>query len=426
MPHKEKKMAEKIGFLGKLAVGALALGAALSACDNGTTPENAPKKADGQEGGKKTTKTYQTAGLHVNEADAAELSVSGLAASLAWIKTNAVENGVYDIVLGADETLTTQTIDNAALKSKSGVTIRLSGLGQERTIQLSGKGNLFNITADSVTFILGNNITLKGVSSNNRSLVRMYHTDSATTAQRQLIMESGAKITGNKAGSSSSGGGVCVSYGTFTMNGGKIYDNSPSSSGTGGGVYTSDGPFTMNGGEIYDNSSSSGIGGGVYVSGPFTMNGGEIYDNSSSSFAAAAAGGGVYASDGPFTMNGGKIYDNSSSSSSFSFSSYGGGVYVSGPFTMNGGEIYGNTASFSSSYGGGGGVFASSTFIKKGGVIYGYSSGEAKSNKVVQSGVIIQTGGGHAVCAGSKRRETTASSGVNMDSTKSGVAGGWQ
>jgi hypothetical protein len=84
----------------------------------------------------------------------------------------------------------------------------------------------------------------------------------------------GGEISGNT--SSSSGGGVYVSSGTFfTMNGGEISGNTAS---YGGGVYVSSGTFTMNGGEISGNTASYGGGGGVYVSGgTFRIVTGTIY-----------------------------------------------------------------------------------------------------------------------------------------------------
>jgi parallel beta-helix repeat protein/predicted outer membrane repeat protein len=162
----------------------------------------------------------------------------------------------------------------------------------------------------------------------------------------------------------------------------------------------------------------------VYVdsSGTFTMSGGEISGNTASYY-----GGGVYVS-GTFTMSGGEISGNTASSTS------GGGVYVYGTFTMSGGEISGNTASGSGGYGGGVCVSSSGTFKKQpaigsstSGIIYGYTEGDAKSNKVVNSSGVIQTGMGHAVYVSStQKRETTAGPTVSLDSTVDGSAGGWE
>jgi hypothetical protein len=159
----------------------------------------------------------------------------------------------------------------------------------------------------------------------------------------------------------------------------------------------------------------------VYVYGSnshFTMTGGNISGNTYSGD-NYGGGGGVYVSSGTFTMSGGTISGNISSGRNYG----GGGVLCSGTFTMSGGTISGNTSS-----GGGGGVYVSSgTFTKTGGgTIYGYTAGDANSNKVVNASGVIQNNSGHAVFRSSfMRRETTAGPAVNLDSSVSGTAGGW-
>jgi len=87
--------------------------------------------------------------------------------------------------------------------------------------------------------------------------------------------------------------------------------------------------------------------------------------------------------------------------------------------TMNGGEISGNTASVS-----GGGVYGRTT--KTRGIIYGYSEGDSKSNIVKNKSGIIQNNCGHAVfTSDSLRRESTARSDEALDSSKTGLVGGW-
>jgi len=94
---------------------------------------------------------------------------------------------------------------------------------------------------------------------------------------------------------------------------------------------------------------------------------------------------------------------------------------------LRNGTISGNT---SSSYGGGVYVGSSRTFTKTGGgTIYGYTNGDAKSNVVKDSSGVVQNNRGHAVYVASspsKRRETTAGTGVNLDSSVAGTAGGWE
>jgi hypothetical protein len=84
---------------------------------------------------------------------------------------------------------------------------------------------------------------------------------------------------------------------------------------------------------------------------------------------------------------------------------------------MSGGMISDNTSSW------GGGVYVESqgTFTKQsGGTIYGSDAYYALRNTASFAG--------HAVYVGSvnRYRNTTAGVGVTLDSTKSGVAGGWE
>jgi len=125
-----------------------------------------------------------------------------------------------------------------------------------------------------------------------------------------------------------------------------------------------------------------------------------------------------------FTMSGGTISGNTASSD-------GGGVWVGtgGHFTMSGGAISGNTTSSK-----GGGVYVDNkgTFTKSGGgTITGYANDPVNGNVVKNASGVVQSNNGHAVYVyvssnSAKRRETTAGSGVNLDSSKSGAAGGWE
>jgi hypothetical protein len=347
-----------------------------------------------------------------------------IAKALYWLAANAQDDTDYTIVINANESLGPTRLDSANLNGKTGIKITLKGLDSERSVQLSSKGSLFTVES-GFTLNLGENITLKGTSSNNASLVRI-------NSGAVLTLVQGAKISGNTNSNTiaipSSGGGVYISDGTFTMNGGEVSGNT-SSIGSGGGVFLFGGTFTMRGGKISGNTSSIGSGGGVdvYISGSaFTMSGGEISGNSSHS-----NGGGVNVSSNTvFTMTGGKISDN--------ITSYrGGGVYVfNAIFTMSGGEISGNTATAGDSamtYGGG--VGFEGTFTKKpvsgsstSGIIYGYTLGDAKSNKVINNSGIVVNGRGHAVAGfnATLKRETTAGSTQILDSAVSGSIGGWQ
>jgi hypothetical protein len=131
----------------------------------------------------------------------------------------------------------------------------------------------------------------------------------------------------------------------------------------------------------------------------------------------ASSGGGMgVSSSGTFTMNDGTISGNTASS--------GGGMYVyvsdSGTFTMSGGEISGNSAS---SHGGGVYVYSNGNFTKRvNGIIYGSDAGDTLKNTA-------DSGDGHAVYVDTspvKKRDTTAGTGVTLDSAIDGAAGGWE
>ncbi|GBU27051.1 hypothetical protein R84B8_00572 [Treponema sp. R8-4-B8] len=242
------------------------------------------------------------------------------------------------------------------------VGITLLGYGSERILTLNANGWMFFVEA-GVTFTLDKNITLVGRSANDSTLVYIFRGD--------FIINEGAKIIGNTI------------HSTFFYND------------CGGGVVIANGTFTMNGGEISGNKAISpdSLGGGVFI-----MNGG-------------------------ITINGGEISGNVSGAS-------GGGVFVtSGTFTMSGGEIFGNTASDN---GGGVSVSESETFIftKSGsGTITGYASDTVNGNVVKDSSGVVLNNKGHAVYIDSspvKRRECTAGPEVNLDSSVSGSAGGWE
>jgi uncharacterized repeat protein (TIGR02543 family) len=196
-----------------------------------------------------------------------------LAEKLSWLRAHAQSDTEYTITVTADVSIDPQTLPSG----RDNTTITLVGSGSSRIIDLSSNGPMFTLDT-GVTLVLDNNITLRGRSSNNNSLVRV--------SGGKLIMKNGSAITGNTAaGFYSNGGGVYVADGgSFTMNGGTISGNSATN---GGGVYVDidNSIFTMNGGTISGNSALS-YGGGVYVSdtyknwagpGNFIKNGGTIY-----------------------------------------------------------------------------------------------------------------------------------------------------
>jgi uncharacterized repeat protein (TIGR02543 family) len=317
---------------------------------------------------------------------------TSLQAALDWLASNAVEGGNYSITVKNNESFEPQTLSY----SGKNVNITLDGGISERTVSLSSTGSLFTVDS-GVTLTLGNNVTLRGRSSNTSPLVEV---NSGGT----LVMNTGSTVTGNT--NSGNGGGVFVSSGTLTMNGGTISGNTST---YGGGVDVYNGTFTMSGGAISGNSAGSG--GGLYLNGTFTMEDGAINGNS-----AGSGGGGVHvAHSSVFTMNSGTISGNSADS-------YGGGVDAIGIFTMSGGTISSNT---STGLGGGVSVWSSGTFIKQsGGVIYGSDASALLKNTATNGDSY-----GHAVYVDSspaKRRNSTAGQGVTLDSGVSGSAGGWE
>jgi len=280
-----------------------------------------------------------------------------LAQKLAWLQKSADSHETYIIEVNADESIVPFTF---GFPGGIDITVVLRGVGGNRTIKLSSHGTMFTVKKD-VTFILDNNITIRGHNGNTGHLINV---EGGT-----LKMNAGTTITGN------SGGGVYVTS-VFEMNGGIISNNGPRDKGA--GVYMHGGTFTMNGGTISGNKA--GDGGGVfspYWSGSFTMNGGTISGNNASN------GGGVYG----------------------------------GNFIMRGGIITGNTAV---NYGGG--VYSVQAFTKTGGTITGYKSDQTNGNVVKDESGAILARRGHAIYRNENRRkETTAGPGVNF----SNDTGGW-
>jgi hypothetical protein len=329
---------------------------------------------------------------------------TSLVTAFNWLNNYAQREGNYIIVPKQNESLGPTIID----PNFSSIQVTLRGGDTEKTISLSSNGSLFTVKYG--TLILDEKITLQGRSSNTASLVTL------SSSSAKLIMNTGSKITGNTLtrNDEAFGGGVRISYGTFTMNGGTISDNKVEATSTS---------------SSYSNSTSYGArGGGVYVySGTFEMNGGTISGNTAYSAKYPAAGGGVFV-DNSFVMTGGTISGNISQSSSVLATSYtyGGGVATYGTFTMQGGTISGNTVS-SADYRYGGGVYAKNDkFIKTGGNIYGSNASPTSLQNTAKD-----TNSGHAAYAtvGSStilKRNTTAGTTVNLDSSRTGSSGGWE
>lgn len=317
--------------------------------------------------------------------------------------------------------------------SVSNLVVTINGNG---SLSLTSNGRLISATGNQKIIIDSANLTLRGRSSNNTSLISISANSTlelrnGTISDNRIsninasasgggvycsgiFIMTGGTISNNSSGTtitsaglsaSASGGGVYCS-GTFTMTGGTIINNragaysstnsaySSNVSTYGGGVSFSGINFTMTGGTINNNTSSVGIsdsnygssyGGGVYFSGTnFNMTGGNINSNTSesgtspiSSANSSSYGGGLYISNGTFTLDGGSINNNTTTSSNNSSNAYayGGGVYFSnGSFIMKVGNINNNTATSSYSSACGGGVYINSIFTMTGGTVSGNTS----------------------------------------------------
>jgi hypothetical protein len=379
----------------------------------------------------------------------ARTEATTLARAFGYIKEFGSDNGVYLILLDADETDVAgysigRGVGTSSTGDKKNLKITLQGMdGKNIAIQKSpAQGALFTVYGDAATdkpeLVLGENITLKGISGNNKPLVVVGNTES--TKVGTLTMLAGSRITGNI--SSSTNGGVLVALGgTFIMEDGMIDGNeATNNSGTGGGVGVA-AIFTMNGGSIKGNkagntsggTSSKGGGVNVVISGTFRMNGGTIEDNmtlmkDNYNTGAGSTGGGVNVA-GTFTMKGNATIKNNTAAVS------GGGVAVSGIFVMQGGSIEGNTVGNQrpGRYGAAVGVWPNTgvKFTKSGGVIYGNgtengdSIPQGKENKAAEGTSVnaIDVLNNSVVSA---FRNFTAGENTSLDSTNtSGGNSGW-
>ena len=305
---------------------------------------------------------------------------STLAEQLAWLRINAQSGGNHTITISRDESLTPA---QAGLPNINNLTITLRGDGTMRTISLAANGSLFDVNS-GVTLVLDNNVTLRGRTGNDNSVVQVQPGGT-------LVMNTGARITGNtETGTVNTWGGGVMLWGSFTMNGGEISNNSAN---WGGGVQVQ-GTFNMHGGTISNNTARSG-GGGVHtwgsdtVQGAFTMHNGTISGNTVTG-GNYIDGGGVRVSDGGiFTMHNGRIFNNAVNSNT---GANGGGVSVRGTFTMLNGEISGNTA-IGATWGQGGGVsincYCGGLFVMRGGKISGNTAVSNSENWANGGGVLV-------------------------------------
>lgn len=198
--------------------------------------------------------------------------LTNLRDKFAWLKTHAESGGNY--VLEVNEDSSIGNID-LSFKNKSNITITLRGIGERRSVSTYQKGSIGGIfmVGSGVTFILDDNILLRGVptGSSNDTLASVVCVYSGGT----FIMNNGSGIEGNM--SFEDGGGVYVSDGgTFLMNGGLIAGNTCFQ-------IQSSALAAASGGKANAWSEEPRRGGGVFVAvgGAFTKTGGTITGYSS-------------------------------------------------------------------------------------------------------------------------------------------------
>ncbi|MEE3436036.1 MAG: leucine-rich repeat domain-containing protein, partial [Treponema sp.] len=160
-----------------------------------------------------------------------------------------------------------------------------------------------------------------GSNSSNKTMLTVNKSGLAVTIQDLTITR----------GNAANGGGINLAAGTVNLeSGAKVSSNKATSGGSGAGVYVASGA-TLNiktGSEIYSNAAYSGTinGGGVYNGGTTNTSGGQIYNNS------ADNGGGVYNS-GTLTMTEGTI---GASGALNKAGTSGGAIYQGGTFNISG------------------------------------------------------------------------------------------
>jgi len=207
-----------------------------------------------------------------------------LVEKLAYIRSNAGDGVVYDIVVDNNEYIDPQTV--GTLGRNITVIIHSASSGDIKTIQLESVGNLFTVD-NNITLIL-QNIVLKGMSNNTKALVWI-------GTGGKMILNSGSKITLNTNTSGEMGGGIYLSGSVLEMNeGAEIIGNINSTRYSyGGGIYVADNSSVrIYGGLISENKctgSSYRNGGGIYIksNSTVTMSGGTISKNT------CATGGGI-------------------------------------------------------------------------------------------------------------------------------------
>jgi len=220
-----------------------------------------------------------------------------LAEQLAYIASYAGDGDVFDIVVNSDVYIGPTSV--STLGRNITVNIRSASPEDVKTIQLEGQGHLFSVDT-GITLKL-QDIVLSGHSNNTRALV--------SVGQGTLILNSGAKITGNTNDwniGDYCGGGVRVNGGNLELNdGAEISRNNVTGlNAYGGAIYVENhGSVIIRGGIITENNVDSrtalyGFGGGIYITGnsTVTMSGGIISKNNAAGW--NNRGGGINVENG--------------------------------------------------------------------------------------------------------------------------------
>jgi hypothetical protein len=243
------------------------------------------------------------------------------------------------------------------------INVTIKGNGKTISLEGTSTGNLLKIMEEQ-------SVTIENLNLYGGSDIGKENTGSLVYVEGGAFIMSGGTISYNKLRENSSGGGVQIWGGDFTMTNNAIVSHNESGR-DGGGVYMQYGSFIMDSGTISGNTATSS-GGGVYMErAAFTMNGGTIGGSGDDKNTAGtlsngdAKGGGVYVYSGTFTMNDGAKIIGNVANNTYAYSTVGGGggVYVAGTsssFIMNdGAQIFGNYA-YTQATGGGGGVYVGS------------------------------------------------------------------
>jgi len=203
-----------------------------------------------------------------------------LVEKLAYLRNNAGDGVVYDIVVNNNEYIGPQTV--STMGRNITVIIHSANSRDLKSIQLENQGHLFSVDTN-ITLKL-QDIVLKGISTNNKALVLVGQGG-------KLILNSGTKITLNT--NVSDCGGIYINSGTLEMNEG--VEISGNTSVYGGGILVENkGNVTLLGGLISGNKAS-GSGGGIFIDSNsiVSMTGGIIMKNQCSH-----TGGGIYIRSG--------------------------------------------------------------------------------------------------------------------------------